>query len=224
MTVISKRITAKSTHKLCIRALRNDELLYRTLEKRLNLPQIPWTKEARSHRFHFHLGEAGLSLKEHNLLIETEDYPSKVPFGSVHIFLDHIRSAHNVGSILRTTEALRLGPVSFSKDTPFIDNKKVKDSAMGTEMLVPCNHTSLLELPRPLIALETAPSAPSIYEFDFPSECTIVVGNEEFGISESNLALADHIVQIPLPGSKNSLNVAAAFALVAGHIYGKLHG
>lgn len=219
MTAISKRITPKSTHKLAVRALRDDEKLYREIEKRLTLPPIPWTHEARSHRFHFHLKMADLSYKEHNLLIETKDKPSAISFGTIHIYLDHIRSAHNVGSILRTTEALRLGPVSFSKDTPFIDNKKVKDAAMGTETLVPCNHKPLHTLPRPLIALETAPKAPSIYDFSFPGTCTIIVGNEEFGISKENLSIADHIVQIPLPGSKNSLNVACAFALLAGIIF-----
>ncbi|MCH9614325.1 MAG: tRNA (guanosine(18)-2'-O)-methyltransferase [Chlamydiia bacterium] len=219
MTAISKHITLKSTHKLAVNALRSDEALYRTLEKRLQLSPIPWTIEARSNRFHIHLKEAGLSVKEHNLLIETGDKASSVPFGNIHIYLDHIRSAHNVGSILRTTEALRIGPVSFSENTPYIDNKKVCDSAMGCASLVPTNHTSLIDLPRPIIALETAPDAPSIYDFSFPSICTIIVGNEEFGISEKNLALADHIVQIPLPGSKNSLNVACAFALLSGVIF-----
>lgn len=217
---ISKHITPKSTHKLCVRALRDNESLYRELEKRLNLSPIPWTLEERSHRFHFHLNQARLSVKEHNLLIETGDQATAASFGKVHIYLDHIRSAHNVGSILRTTEALRLGPISFSTTTPFIDNKKVKDSAMGTEILVPCSHTPLKDLPRPIIALETAPCAPSIYEFNFPKQCTLVVGNEEFGISAKNLTLADYIVQIPLPGSKNSLNVACAFALAAGIIKG----
>jgi tRNA G18 (ribose-2'-O)-methylase SpoU len=45
-----------------------------------------------------------------------------------------------------------------------------------------------------------------------------MLGNEEYGLSEEALSLRDETVKIPLHGFKNSLNVAAAFAIAAGVI------
>lgn len=180
----------------------------------LGFPPLPATPEGRSHRYHEHLAGAGLSVKEHNLLITTQDIPSSVPYLPLAIYLDHIRSAHNVGSIIRTTEALRLGTLILSPNTPGPDNKKVRDAAMGTEAHVPFG----THLPRPWIALETALEAPSLFDYPFPSTFTLILGNEEFGISESLLKQCDLVVTIPLVGSKNSLNVACAYSLAAGVI------
>jgi tRNA G18 (ribose-2'-O)-methylase SpoU len=137
----------------------------------------------------------------------------------ISIYLDNLRSAFNVGSILRTTEAFRLGQVCFAKNTPFIDNLKVLKTAMGTFDKVHCvKEAQLNDLPRPLIALETDPNAPSIFDFTFPPSFTLMLGNEEYGLSEEALSQKSAIVRIPLYGFKNSLNVASAFAIAAGVI------
>lgn len=173
-------------------------------------------------RYHWHLKHADISKKEHHLLplIRTGDKEqSEAKELPIAIYLDNIRSAHNIGSMIRTTEALKLGKLYFSKATPYIDHKQVQDTSMGTYEWVSCNREiPLEELPRPIIALETAENAISLYNFLFPPSFTLVVGNEEYGCSESTLKMADYIVEIPLRGRKNSLNVANALALVAGEI------
>jgi len=134
------------------------------------------------------------------------------------IFLDNIRSAHNVGSIIRTTEAFSLGKLIFGGITPLPTHKQVQDTAMGTADWVEWKQGHVDEGPRPLIALETANDAIPIHEFSFPAECTIALGNEEYGCSDEILQKADAILQIPLYGRKNSLNVANAYACVAHQI------
>jgi tRNA G18 (ribose-2'-O)-methylase SpoU len=47
---------------------------------------------------------------------------------------------------------------------------------------------------------------------------TLIFGNEEFGISNQILSQVDHLVEIPLVGLKNSLNVANAFSIIASAI------
>ncbi len=177
-------------------------------------------KKALADRYHWHLRAGKLSLKEQNLLpaISKGDRTKVVaPPLPISIYLDHIRSAHNVGSIIRTTEALSLGRLCFSTDTPFADHVQVVKTAMGAE--VECvRDANLAKLPRPIIALETSVEAISLYDFIFPEEFTLVLGNEEYGCSDESLRLADHVVEIPLFGKKNSLNVANAFAIVAGEI------
>jgi tRNA G18 (ribose-2'-O)-methylase SpoU len=172
-------------------------------------------------QYHWHLEQAGLSLKEHNLLpsIRTGDREAKCDFPNVAIYLDNIRSAYNVGSILRTTEALRIGSVHFSGNTPFIDNEKVQRTAMGAAEIVPCfKGIPLSELPRPIIALDTSDEAIELHSFSFPESFTLILGNEEYGISNAALIEADTLVDIPLFGVKNSLNVACAFAIAAAEI------
>ena len=174
-----------------------------------------------SDRYHWHLEKGKINLKEHNLLpsLRTGDREAKINFSENAIFLDNIRSAYNVGSILRTTEALRLGKVYFSKKTPFTDNEKVIKTAMGTAPIVPCEiKNDLSGLPQPIIALDTSESSINILDFIFPENFTLILGNEEYGISDEILKQATYIVEIPMLGCKNSINVACAFAIAAAQI------
>lgn len=171
--------------------------------------------------YHLHLKEAGIYKKEHSLLpkVAAGDRESACEPWPIDVYLDNIRSAHNVGSILRTTEALGLGTVYFSGNTPFIDNTQVQNTSMGTYDRVPCfANRPLSTLKQPIIVLETVEEALSIYEFIFPASFTLILGNEEYGCSDAALQSGNYFIRIPLRGRKNSLNVANAFALVAGEI------
>jgi len=195
---------------------------YRTLEAWMGLPPLNSDHESISNRFHSHLQKAGTGIKEHQMLIKKADTKSDVPYRNIAIVLDNLRSAHNVGSIIRTTEAFRLGTLYIHGHTPNALHAKVEKSAMGAE--VPTQKfVNFDKLPRPIIALETVPGATHINEFVFPESFTLLVGNEEYGISENLLDEADHIVTIPLRGSKNSLNVSNAFAIAANQISCSAH-
>jgi tRNA G18 (ribose-2'-O)-methylase SpoU len=219
-------LTKRRQHKhagLHLRSLVEESLplddLYRCMEKWLTLPPLEETPETLTNRFHLHMDEA-ISLSEDRLLVKQLDTLTKAPFGTVTTYLENLRSAYNIGNILRTIEALRLGPVVFSENMPDSSHPKVQKTAMGTASIVPVSQ----ELPHPLIALETAIDAPSLYDFTFPETFTLLLGNEEYGLKEETLRTADHIVQIPLVGSKNSLNVANAFAIAASFIKNQLSG
>lgn len=182
---------------------------------------VDLNKKAIADAYHRHLNLSCQFLKEHNLLptVKTGDKTHALPKLDIDIYLDHIRSGHNVGSMIRTIEAFSLGDIYFSKDTPFIDNKKVLDASMGSERYVQAHkNADLNQLKRPIIALETCENAISLYDFLFPRSFTLIVGNEEYGCSDESLMLADYVLEIPLRGHKNSLNVANAFAITASEI------
>lgn len=229
------KLDEKSRHKKCAELLRQIYLLrlegkeaqelWKTYILWLSWMKLPSTpslgRKELADRYHFHLSEASLYLKEHNLLppIRRGDRLEKEAFGSGAIYLDHVRSAYNVGSILRTTEALRIGAVYFSPKTPFLQDQKVRKTSMGASELVPCFQVeSIASLPRPLIALETAEEAEPIGSFLFPEIFTLIIGNEEYGISDAILSQADIFVEIPLFGKKNSMNAACAYAIAAQQI------
>lgn len=194
---------------------------YTILSNFLNLPPLPHHLEDFSNRYHLHLHHANMCLKEHRLLpqVRCNDRESTTPFLPIDIYLDHIRSAHNIGSIIRTTEALRLGSICFPSTMTSIDSKKTKDTAMGSLDKIPYRKIqNFQDLKSPLIALETCHNALSIYDYTFPQSFSLLLGNEEYGLSKDSLQQADVFLQIPLYGFKNSLNVACAFSLIAGEI------
>ena len=170
-------------------------------------------------RFHYHRSKAEISLRECDFLISvtTKDKEEAKEWLGVWTYLDSLRSTHNVGSIVRTVEAFRLGPIRLSPSMLMgKDHPQIQKTSMHCYPFVNLEKaTSLDELPRPWIALETAPHASSVQSFSFPSSCTLIVGNEERGVSQELLKRSDVILQIPLRGRKNSLNVACAFAILA---------
>ena len=172
-------------------------------------------------RYHRHLQLAELAKKEHHLLpkIRKGDHLKAEEPWQISVYLDNLRSAHNVGSIIRTMEAFSFGRLYCSAKTPFITHKQVQDTAMGTIQWVDCfQGMELQQLPHPIIVMETSPEAISLYDMIFPSAFTLVVGNEEYGCSDQTLQCADYLIEIPLRGHKNSLNVANAFAIAVGEI------
>lgn len=196
---------------------------YNEVANWLNLSILDeYNLKAISDRYHFHLNAASIKHKEHNLLpsVRQGDRLQGEPLWPIAIYLDNIRSAHNVGSIIRTVEAYALGTLYFSGQTPYVDHKQVQDAAMGSAEWVTCKKEFDFDcLPRPLIALETSSTAISVLDYTFPETFTLVMGNEEYGCSEKILQQADVILEIPLRGRKNSLNVANAFAIAAAEIY-----
>ena len=180
------------------------------------------TLEDVAEKYHDHLRKAQISLKEHRLLPKVKKGDRKVPISEnlpVSVYFDGIRSAHNVGSMIRTADAFRLGTLYFSPKTPFVDHKQVKDTSMGAWVAVTCRKATTIEdLPRPWIVLEETSLSSPIGTFDFPSSFTLIVGNEEYGVSQTLLEQADAFVSIAMRGCKNSLNVANAFAIAASFI------
>jgi tRNA G18 (ribose-2'-O)-methylase SpoU len=120
---------------------------------------------------------------------------------------------------VRSFEAFQLGTLILSPQTPGLEHKQVIDASMGCASHVSWERCAQAELLNgPLIAIETSPQSESLQDFVFPEKFTLILGNEEYGCREDSLAAADAIIEIPLVGRKNSLNVANAFAIVAWEI------
>lgn len=141
----------------------------------------------------------------------------------LYFVLDHLRSSFNVGALFRTAECFGVRHIYLVGYTPTPEEVGVGKTAMGTERLVAWStHLHLDEvidelknLQVHLVALETVESAQSIMEWEVPSSVALLVGNERFGLNQKSLQGADEILQIPLMGQKNSLNVANALSVVA---------
>jgi len=143
------------------------------------------------------------------------------------LILDNLRSAFNVGSIIRTAECLNVEAVWCCGYTPLPDNPKVVNTAMGTQDRITwrcfARTKEAVKLAQAegyvVYALETVEGAVSVFENDFNGKTAIVLGNEALGISEDVIKICDKCIVLPLSGWKNSLNVATACAVVCFEVF-----
>jgi 23S rRNA (guanosine2251-2'-O)-methyltransferase len=137
----------------------------------------------------------------------------------VHLVLVNVRSALNVGSMMRTADALGIEKVWLAGYTPSADHLSVKKTALGAEKTVPWEHIvdpiacldRLKEEGFRRYALECGvDGAEPLGKTKVANPCAIVVGNEVEGLSKMQIARCDGILEIPMAGMKESLNVAVA--------------
>ncbi len=136
--------------------------------------------------------------------------------------LDNVRSAFNVGSIFRTSEAARVARLELCGITPYPPNPRLDRTALGTAFSVEWRHwietrQALAALKAEGIeiwALEVSSRAQSLRDVSTPESVALVFGHETIGVSHDALREADRVIEIPLWGRKNSLNVATAYGVV----------
>jgi len=137
-----------------------------------------------------------------------------------------LRSAFNVGSIIRTADCALVEKVYCCGITAHPPHKKLDKTSLGALPYVPWEHReTALEIVSelkakgiPIFALELTNKSRVIWDISFPLPVAVVLGNEALGVSEDVLQLADEIVEIPMLGYKNSINVAVAFGIVVYEI------
>jgi tRNA G18 (ribose-2'-O)-methylase SpoU len=154
----------------------------------------------------------------------TPEELKELPRCPVTVLLDNIRSAYNVGAIIRTADAIRAKEVVLSGITPDAGHKGVLKAALGAQDSVPLRRVDdasvFLEefaLRAGSIVVLEITSAPTFIE-DLPGSVfplCIVIGNEVRGVSEGIIEMAEYALEIPQYGMKQSLNasVAAGIAL-----------
>ncbi len=150
--------------------------------------------------------------------------------------LDNIRSVYNVGSIFRTANAVGIEKIYLCGITPTpLDNKGRKRSdfakvALGAEDAIAWKQVeSTAECLRKLkeggayvIAIEQDEGAVDYKEISIEGKGDIafVVGAEVDGMNKEAIALCDTIAEIPMFGTKESLNVTIAFGIATYRILG----
>jgi tRNA G18 (ribose-2'-O)-methylase SpoU len=143
----------------------------------------------------------------------------RFPFYTV---CENIRSLYNVGSIFRTSDAVRLKKLYLTGYTGYPPRKEIDKTALGAVDSVEWEHFSdpqeavaQLKMKHiPLVALEHTSESIPYNQFDFDFPFCLLVGNEVDGISEDLISQADMSIEIPMFGLKQSLNVSVAYGVV----------
>lgn len=148
------------------------------------------------------------------------------------VVLDNIRSVYNVGSIFRTANACGIGKVILCGITPGpLDAKGRKRSdfakvSLGAEEKVLWERSattvdalqSLRDEGYYIVAIEQDSSSVDYKDVVARSKTCFVLGSEVGGIDKEMLSLCDVVAELPMLGSKESLNVTIAFGIAAYRI------
>ncbi len=148
------------------------------------------------------------------------------------LILENLRSAHNVGAILRTCDAAGITRVLACGTTPYPvtlndardpvvsgrNTRAIAKTALGAEQTVHIEHyddanaaiAACRAEGRTIYGLEQSPRSVDLFATRATLPAALIVGNEPSGITAKTLAACDAVLEIPQYGSKESLNVAVA--------------
>lgn len=123
-------------------------------------------------------------------------------------------------------------PFPAKEGAPYLTpaQKMIAKTALGAEKSIPWKkNNSLANILSKLkdegyavVALEQCEKSLHYGDFSPDSPVALIIGNEPKGIDKRILKKCDHIIEIPMRGKKNSLNVSVAFGIAAYDICSKM--
>lgn len=152
-----------------------------------------------------------------------KDYGAEVirelPTDANVLVLDRIQDPGNLGTLVRTAAAAGYGAVLMMSGTADIYSPKVLRATAGTVFAIPAVHVKdekeLSEMTAGRrLAVTAVEGGRPYYEEDLRKGTALVIGNEGRGVSPEIAEMADVRVTIPMKGDVESLNAAAAAAIL----------
>ena len=148
-----------------------------------------------------------------------------------YLVLENIRSAYNVGAMFRTADGAGIDKIFLIGHTPTpIDRfgrpqSEIQKTSLGASEYIPWEHyesaqSMLLQLQSKgvcVVAVEQTKNSISITDYLEPLQVAYVLGNEVEGVSQTILDIADTIIELPMLGKKESLNVSVTAGIVLYH-------
>ena len=146
----------------------------------------------------------------------------------ITLMLPDIRSEHNIGAMFRTADALGISEIILSGHSPLpVDrfgrkNSGVTKTSLGAEESVPWRFVKNTQRAISafkkegfcIIAIEQGKDSVDYKKVNLPKKNTVfILGNEVKGLPRNILKYADKIVEIPMRGQKESLNVSVAMGV-----------
>jgi TrmH family RNA methyltransferase len=132
------------------------------------------------------------------------------------LVVEAIEKPGNLGTLLRGADAAGVDAVVVCDPVTDIFNPNVVRSSTGVLFSMPVIVAESGEVrswlrTRAIRAVATTPAAPALYtDADLRGPLAIIMGSEQYGLSEFWLKESDLLVRIPMAGQADSLNVAMA--------------
>jgi 23S rRNA (guanosine2251-2'-O)-methyltransferase len=155
----------------------------------------------------------------------------KIP---VVVVLDNIRSAMNIGSVFRTSDAFLLEKIILVGISATPPNRDIQKAALGATETVNWTYISTIEEAinglksegHLIYAVEQSDTSVLLDELNIDEKTgkyALVFGNEVDGVSQYVMDHCDTCIEIPQFGMKHSLNVSVAVGIVVWEFARKLH-
>ena len=148
------------------------------------------------------------------------------------IVLDNVRSALNVGSAFRTSDAFRIEKIYLCGITSTPPNKEIRKSALGATDSVSWEYSDkteelILKLQKDgylICAVEQVENSVMLNDFQSTEKPLVVIfGNEVNGVQQSVINLCDACIEIPQIGTKHSLNISVSIGVVIWDLFNKIN-
>lgn len=140
--------------------------------------------------------------------------------GDFFVIAEAIEKPGNLGTILRSADGAGVDGVILCDRCTDLHNPNVVRASVGTLFTQPVVEASADEIEqwlkqRGIKTIAASPSGKAVYtEIDLTGRVAILVGTEQYGLSKRWMEGADLLVQIPMQGVADSLNVAQATTLI----------
>jgi len=150
----------------------------------------------------------------------------------ITIVLDNVRSALNVGSVFRTSDAFLIENIILCGITATPPNKEIRKAALGSTDSVTWKHVEnttdavqqLIKEGYYILGIEQADKSTLLNEFVLPEKpIAIIMGNEVNGVDQQAIDLCNEVIEIPQFGTKHSLNVSVTTGIVIWDLWRKLN-
>lgn len=172
-----------------------------------------------------------LSLKELNRVnIDQFKQQEKTPMVLV---LDNVRSALNVGSAFRTSDAFALEKVYLCGITAQPPHREILKTAIGATDSMEWSYVketveavaSLKAEGYVILAVEQAEESVMLSDFEVipGTKYVLIFGNEVSGVGEEVMQEIDHCLEVPQFGTKHSLNISVCIGVVVWDLFKQLN-
>ena len=150
----------------------------------------------------------------------------------ITIVLDNVRSALNVGSVFRTSDAFLIENIILCGITATPPNKEIRKAALGSTDSVNWKYIKnttdavkqLIKDGYHVVGIEQADKSTQLNEFELPKKpIAIILGNEVNGVDQQVIDLCNEVIEILQFGTKHSLNIAVTSGIVIWDLWKKLN-
>jgi len=137
----------------------------------------------------------------------------------ITVLCENVSNAPNIGSLFRTCDTYGVEKLVFSGEALPIPSRKMQKTSRATEKYVPYEiisdihkYIESIKETHHIIAIEiTEKSKPlHLQEFNTNKPIALIIGDENFGISEAVLNQTNEIIHINMFGKNSSMNVVQA--------------
>ena len=150
----------------------------------------------------------------------------------ITIILDNVRSALNVGSVFRTSDAFLIENIILCGITATPPNKEIRKAALGSTDSVNWKYVKntndavqqLIKEGYYVVGIEQVDKSTQLNEFELPKKpIAIIMGNEVNGVAQEVINECNTVIEIPQFGTKHSLNISVTTGIVIWELWKKLN-